>query len=140
MTLRPDIDINGINEALITKADLDFGNATIGNEFKQILAEAGIRYVKETYSSGTSWYRVWSDNWIEQGGKTASSSNDTSFSVTLHKPFSDTNYYVNLTSNTTTTTFNSAQPNWVTAKTTAAFTAHLDCYGAGGSDWYACGY
>lgn len=97
-------------------------------------------FVRESWKSGASWYRVWSDGWIEQGGKTASSGNDISVSVTLHKPFSDTNYYVNLTSNTTTTTFNTAQPNWVTAKTTTTFTAHIDCYGAGGSDWYACGY
>lgn len=26
-------------------------------------------FVTETYSSGTDWYRVWSDGWIEQGGK-----------------------------------------------------------------------
>lgn len=25
-------------------------------------------YVCETWNSGTSWYRVWSDGWIEQGG------------------------------------------------------------------------
>ncbi len=25
-------------------------------------------YVVETYHNGRSWYRIWSDGWIEQGG------------------------------------------------------------------------
>lgn len=34
-----------------------------------------LRYVKEHGGSNGSWWRVWSDNWIEQGGTTLLSSN-----------------------------------------------------------------
>lgn len=44
------------------------------------------KYVKETgkSSDGTSWYRVWSDGWIEQGG-TYTSSDNSKYPVTLSK-------------------------------------------------------
>lgn len=43
--------------------------------------------VIENYINGTSWYRVWSDGWIEQGG---SVTEDTT--VTLLKSFKNTSY------------------------------------------------
>lgn len=46
-------------------------------------------FVYETYVSGTNWYRVWSDGWIEQGGIKTVSAETT---VTLPKAFSNTNY------------------------------------------------
>lgn len=45
-------------------------------------------YVTETWHSGTSWYRVWSDGFIEQGGKltfTGTASIDRE--ITFNKPF-----------------------------------------------------
>lgn len=71
--------INGKNVALIGKPN---GTLTWGGN--------AIRFVKETYKSGTSWYRVWSDGWIEQGGVIPNSTT----SVTLHKPFTNTDYGV----------------------------------------------
>ena len=43
--------------------------------------------VVETWKSGDSWYRKWSDGYIEQGGKiqTATGSNG-KYTVTFHKP------------------------------------------------------
>lgn len=56
-------------------------------------------YVVETGGDSTSWYRVWSDGFIEQGGalamKSSSSQSDTGnnkAAVSLHKPFSNTDY------------------------------------------------
>lgn len=46
--------------------------------------------VVTSYRSGASWYRVWSDGWIEQGGTSTFSS--TTCVVTFHKAFADTNY------------------------------------------------
>ena len=58
----------------------------------QLLNALGPRIV-ETYSNGTSWYRVYSDGWCEQGGKITS--NDTSDTqVIFLKEFADTNYSV----------------------------------------------
>ena len=50
--------------------------------------------IVENYKSGNSWYRVWSDGWIEQGGYVSVAANK-EVAVTLLKTMSDTNYYVN---------------------------------------------
>lgn len=55
-------------------------------------------YVIDTYSSGTDWYRVWSDGWCEQGGS-ATAATASSTTVTLHKTFKDLNYSLLTTSN-----------------------------------------
>ena len=47
--------------------------------------------VVQNYVSGTSWYRVYSDNWCEQGGR-FTSNDATSTTVTLMKAYRDTNY------------------------------------------------
>lgn len=47
-----------------------------------------VQCVVETYVNGTSWYRVWSDKWCEQGGGNITSSGNVNFL----KPFKDTNY------------------------------------------------
>lgn len=52
------------------------------------------RTVIETYSNGTSWYRIWSDGWCEQGGEVANSGINTK-QITFLKAFTDTNYYFN---------------------------------------------
>ena len=41
--------------------------------------------IVENYKSDASWYRVWSDGWIEQGGRTNAKT------ITFLKPFSDAN-------------------------------------------------
>ena len=43
-------------------------------------------YVTQTWRDGNNWYRVWSDGWIEQGGKSGGKT------ITLNKPFTTTNY------------------------------------------------
>lgn len=45
-------------------------------------------YVTETWHSGTSWYRVWSDGFIEQGGKlTFTGAALIVREITFNKPF-----------------------------------------------------
>ena len=53
--------------------------------------------IVETYVSGTSWYRVWSDGWIEQGGRFDYGSlvkDNVGKIVNLLKPFSNTTYTI----------------------------------------------
>lgn len=49
--------------------------------------------VIETYQNGTSWYRIWSDGWCEQGGKLNIAQEAASTLITLLKPYRDTVYY-----------------------------------------------
>lgn len=93
-------------------------------------------YVTETWKSGTEWYRVWSDGWIEQGG------HGTGGTCTFNKSFSNTNYtfYVQPSSGYTD------HPDWVaayelrTGRTTAKTTLAFYDGGSLGWEWFACGY
>lgn len=55
-------------------------------------------YITETWKStdGTSWYRKWSDGWIEQGGSYTSSDNS-SYTITLNIKMATTYYHCDVT-------------------------------------------
>lgn len=50
------------------------------------------RYITTSYTSGTSWYRLYSDKWIEQGGSIQINSAGTT--VNLLKTMANTNYCI----------------------------------------------
>lgn len=53
-------------------------------------------YITETYQNGTSWYRIYSDGWCEQGGKFISNSDGTNWkTVNLLVSYRDNSYFVN---------------------------------------------
>lgn len=93
-------------------------------------------YVTKTWSSGTEWYRVWSDGFIEQGG------HGTGSACTFSKPFSNKNY----TFNVQPSSGYSAHPDWIAAyekrpsRTTTG--TGISWYEGGdqGWDWRASGY
>ena len=82
--------------ALSGKADTTLINITSAAGTN--LNAVGVRTVVETYISGTSWYRIWSDGWLEQGGYYDNGSNARSFtgSVSFTKNFSVTSYSLSL--------------------------------------------
>lgn len=51
-------------------------------------------HIVETYRNGTSWYRLYSDGWIEQGGHTTPTGSDVNTVITLIKEMQDTSYEV----------------------------------------------
>lgn len=107
----------------------------IGNSITELTNR---RYITETWNEGTSWYRVWSDGWIEQGFRITTTV-DAQTNHTFLKPFKDTNYTLLITIYSTTTKFNGSQPDWITAYTNTGFSYHCDSYA--GQPWvYACGY
>lgn len=87
----------GLNTELFNgKADRDLNNAVVGSSFGTKLNSAGIRYVKESYRSGTSWYRLYSDGWVEQGGAFSNSSTNQNQTVTLLKTMDNSNYSISI--------------------------------------------
>lgn len=50
--------------------------------------------VIETYRNGSSWYRIWSDGWCEQGGYSAGTGSWGTATITLLKPYADTTYNI----------------------------------------------
>ena len=102
------------------------------------------RYIIETWSEGTEWYRVWSDGWIEQGGTTGlitSSDGYTATTIQFKKSFINTNYTFTSCANKY-----SSQNGLGTAYPPFIFTKNNDSVIIGkyswtdGLDWYACGY
>lgn len=55
------------------------------------LVDRHIAGVVETYVNGTSWYRVYSDGWCEQGGVKTGASGQT---ITLMKSYVNSNYHI----------------------------------------------
>lgn len=135
MTLRPDIDINGINEALALKADTDFGN--IPNN---------VKYIVETWQSGTSWYRIWNDGYIEQGGITNYMSwtgNGATVNITFLKPMSNTNYHRGATMLDYTSNWNTpgcCVNSCNTSGMVVGVATLGNNQGTTRCSWYACGY
>lgn len=93
-------------------------------------------YVTKTWRSGTEWYRVWSDGWIEQGG------HGTGSACTFSKPFSNKNY----TFNVQPSSEYSSHPDWIAAyekrpsRTTTGTGILFYEGGDQGWDWRASGY
>lgn len=116
-----------------TLDDIKLALATIQAQLGQLESR---RYVKETgkSSDGTSWYRVWSDGWIEQGG-TYTCSDNSKYPITLSKKMTTTNYH-----STVTGGYNASSNNafgYCYDKTTSGFKAVV--IGPSGT-WYVCGY
>lgn len=70
-----------VNAELENKVDLD---DMVPFEMQEVPC------ITETYVNGTSWYRVYSDGWCEQGGKVANSIDGST--ITFLKPFINANY------------------------------------------------
>lgn len=114
------VDIDNIATDLNSKADIDLGN---------VPTSKGI--LKETYINGTSWYRVYSDGWCEQGGNM-----QTTATVTFLKPFSNANYSVIAT--LTNGSVSNYEPIIVTDKTTSD--CKINNAYSRRCDWRAYGY
>ena len=101
-------------------------------------------YVTSTYHSGSSWYRKWSDGFIEQGGiiDGGSSKQSNEKSVTFNTVFSNKNYIVSGSALSSGTT--QYLPFCATAKNTSSMTVKVTgCWPESQSryiSWYACGY
>lgn len=91
-------------------------------------------HITTTWHSGTSWYRKWSDGWIEQGGRITTSTDTISF----HTAFKNTNYTITVSQN------GSASANIyrvaISARATSNFTIQYIENEMLPFSWFACGY
>ena len=103
------------------------------------LSGATVKTVVETWNSGTEWYRVWSDGWIEQGGRTVATGNNTfvSGTITFYKEFSNTDYFTVIMANykNTGVTYSAC-----TNQRTTTTISYVDTISFAGADWMACGF
>lgn len=110
-------------EGLSGKADADLGNIPTNYD-----------YVVDSYSDEEgNWYRVYKSGWLEQGGRTVTSAVEQGETITLSKPFADTNYTVQLTAVNT----RAMSCIYGTNKTTTSFQyTTIGDYGATGETYY----
>lgn len=94
---------------------------------------AGLTVVAESYSAN-SWYRKYSDGWIEQGGKTTGSSG---FVLTLPLAFSNTNYSFVCNTQGHSTGYGYKRSAWIESRTATTVTLGSDS--GDPAVWYACG-
>lgn len=101
---------------------------------------AHIRVV-EAWSSGTEWYRVWSDGWIEQG-QTSVVITATTMTITFNKPFSNSSYQLLTEAQELGSSYYGDGVS-VETKSATGFTCHghrSNATGSNTANWYACGY
>lgn len=93
-----------------------------------------VQCVVETYVNGTSWYRVYSDGWCEQGGRCSSGTG-----VQYLKSFKDTNYSLMVTKYGQSSSFERSDTG-ITAYSATGFTFTTSGNVAGNHFFFACGY
>ena len=115
----------------------EFPRCTTAATTTSTAANDKVAVVVQNYRSGTSWYRIWSDGWIEQGGRGTFSS-QAEEEKTLLKPFSNTDYNLILTN------LGHQHNIYGYPKTTSTFLMGMATpgvsWGSGNFSWYACGY
>lgn len=127
-----------ISTGTINQSEMDWSNwaSSLQGKLNADHSNDTKPYIKETYVNGTSWYRLWSDNWCEQGGFIVSNENsNVTIYVTFLKPFRDTNYTSLATSTGQINTYPSCD---IRNRTNQNMIVNRNnSYSA---SWYACGY
>lgn len=97
----------------------------------------------KSYSSGSDWYRIYSDGWCEQGGSTGllGANSYTRNTITFLKEFVDTNYTITSSANKYSTQNGNSQayPPFIYTKNTATCVFGGYCW-TDGFDWVASGF
>lgn len=145
-SIRSDLSVVGAGENIVLAADSNIimktncGTDANYSGGTSLTFNKNSRIVTSTYSSNYNWYRIWSDNWIEQGGTFgANTGNWVSTSITFLKPFKNNYYHLHLQGNWSNPESSSCE---ITARTTsgATVTHANNQYSIYPSIWYACGF
>lgn len=105
-----------------------------------------VPHIVETFISGTSWYRLYSDGWCEQGGITGIIADYGTTTVTLLKPFVNINYTITkgtmMPSDGDDSSYNDASVIRYATRTTNSFQIYNRGATNGGRyvNWKASGY
>lgn len=120
--------------------------------YESTQSQLALPHVTETYVNGSSWYRVWSDGWCEQGGVLSVEKESNVAPVTFLKTYNSlpivTSTIVSLSysSQTANATMNGVVMRAGTLcylKESGFSFCHINKPSSGGSGdghWYACGY
>lgn len=93
----------------------------------------------DSYVNGTSWYRVYSDGWCEQGGTGSSVGTDKSVVYSFLLPYSNTDYN-SFAIGSDTTLNDKYGPTLTLVKYVTGIKVFNNGYGSGAVNWAAFGY
>lgn len=134
---------NGLKLYFYVGETIQDANIIVASNALTEIANLKAHSIVETYVNGTSWYRVYSDGWCEQGGATSVGAS-APITVTLLKEYRNNLYSVQITINGTASSPNSnTYPYQALGKTASSFI--VANYNSGPADnnyyqWQACGY
>ena len=144
ITRKPDNSDWGYCMALETLADgktyFTFPKCTTKATTTSTASGGNVAVIVQNYCNGTSWYRVWSDGWIEQGGVAKSNGQYVNTSVSLLKGFANANYNIVVTQRT-----ESAMGSYINSCSACPNTTKVFYIRTGHGEkmdynWRACGY
>lgn len=117
---------------------VDVGNvmSAVAQVQASVSALADKIHITQTWVNGTSWYRKYSDGWIEQGGEFAKQ-RDTNITITFPVAFKNTNYTIATSQYVPNT--NNAPVGAFSSKTTTGIVHNFRSW-EGQWGWFACGY
>lgn len=123
----------------------NIGSVDVGNVMSavaQVQAQVGaIPTITKTWRSGASWYRKWSDGFLEQGGVMPMTKGSTQRTISFNASFSSPTAYVVLVQSYQGGAAGSQYNCFhVESKTASGFTGKNGCNENVGTLWYACGY
>ena len=137
ITRKPDNSGYGAVLSLITTPDgsylFDFPKCTTKATTSSTASKARPAVVIQNYVSGYNWYRVWSDGWIEQGGRVYMNT-ATNQTLNFNKAFTTTNYTIVSSAEG----YNSRENLGITARYSSYVIVDNDQ--TENYNWYACGY
>jgi hypothetical protein len=91
-------------------------------------------YITQTYKNGTTWYRIYSNGWVEQGGRYAYQNSYGFKEVTLAIPMNDTDYCL-LNCNNRSSSAGDQRDAYIISSTKIAIGHDYSA-----PMWYVCGY
>jgi SAM-dependent methyltransferase len=120
-------DLTKVVNFLNGKADVDLTNCTKP-------------HIVETYKNGTSWYRVYSDGWCEQGGKYTVTASYGYYTINLLKSYLNTEYNIQLTAGLTS--YDRSILYSIPSVTSSSFQMYFSGSASDThtGDWQTCGY
>ena len=139
---KANIDLSNLSSTGQAKFDEKANKTELSTELAKKLDRSAVKaYVTEIYNNGYSWYRRWSDGFLEQGGLTGGAAGNATRTVTFIKPF--TAGLVNIVTNGA---FGGSNGNpymsffQITGASTTYFTAYARCGESIQMYWVARGY
>ena len=148
ITRKPDNSGYGAYLQLKTQTDgsllFDFPKCTTKATTTSSAASNKVAVVVQNYVNGTSWYRVWSDGWIEQGGviTTTTTAYPKGKEITLIKPMTTTTYTLLATAKSNDNSGSYTYQDFgIASQGTNSFVFRLEMSNYFTAvNWYVCGY